>query len=259
MKTWNIIGTLCPGNAASSFYSSANEAVILLHTAKAYRQFLIKNTFRRPVATLSFAYQIMDRDLAFDLSLVTGTVGLNDYVIYTFHNQDIDDHARVMMESRPFDEHFLVHKYTPIVYDMPHLSHLFESKGIFIYFFRFQVILGARHSIVNGSLQCKDDGAASLFAYDGPLLDMTKLDTYLIRLQEWHCGHTQTVSEKLQPSIGDLTLLLLINKTYSSNYTLECLLLMREIEPDDAVAISKEYMLPSSIDSTRFGRVGTLF
>ena len=88
---------------------------------------------------------------------------------------------------------------------------------------------------------------------------MTKLDTYLVCLQEWQCGHTQGVSEKLQPSIGDLTLLLLINKTYSSNYTLECLLLMREIEPDDAVAISKEYMLPSSIDSTRFGRVGTLF
>ncbi len=157
MKTENIIGTLCPGNAASSFYSSGNGAVVLLHTAKAYRQFLIKNTFCRPFATLSFAYQIMDRDLTFDLSLVTGTVGLHDYFTYTFHHLDIDDHSRIMMKARRLDKHFLVHKYMQIVYNMPHLSHLFESKGIFIYFFRFQAILGARHSIVNGSLECKDD------------------------------------------------------------------------------------------------------
>ncbi len=201
----------------------------------------------------------MDRDLTFDLSWVTGTVGLNDYIIYGGHDLDVDDHIRVFMKSGRFDSLFFVHKHTKIVNGTLHLNHLFESSGIFIYFFRFQAFLGAIHSIVNGSLTCADNGAAFVVAYDGPLLDMTKLDSYLVRLQEWPCGYTQAVSEMLQPSIGDLTLLLLVNKTYSSNYSLEFLLLMREIQKRDDVAITKEYMLPSTFNSTWLGRIGTLF
>ena len=92
------------------------------------------------------------------------------------------------------------------------------------YFVFFQSILGGTFVTFKGSLICKKN-EATLIAFDRPPVDTVRMDSLLLRLQQWNCGHSFDHTDRnmeLKGWIGDITALLVVEKEKLLRTTLFC-------------------------------------
>ena len=235
----------CPGNPPRSFYSTGNVADIHLQTSPTYRRLFIKNNFFNEwIGILTFQYQIQDNDISLDIDTLIPTEFakhmIHEYFYTSYQNYDVEfwtysiikrQTLNISLDNRMSNISTLYDisdRYLNIICYM-----VYESKYIVSYFFFFQSFLGATFVIIEGSLFCNKSQAA-LIAFEGPPVDMVRMDSLLLRLQEWNCGHTFKPADKnmeLKGRIGDMTAVLVVEKVNTiANYSLLLRAEFREIE-----------------------------
>ncbi len=206
---------------------------------------------------MSFAYEILDNDLRSDPWIKKRLpMAKHDYahsslptLVYheLSHSVNITDHSRGK---------------TSYLEEIPHLFRIFESKGEILYIFHFQSHLGDTLAVKEGSLSCTKT-QATLVAYEGPLVDITRVDSLLVRLQEWNCGHNLNATnrkEELKGRIGDMSILFLVEKTDTLHYySLTLKVVYRQIQVDPSFALIETLRLEAGGSSVEFEQKGTFF
>ncbi len=252
-KKKRILGVFCPNNPPQSFYSSGNNVEIKVYTWDIFEDFFWKNYyFNQWIGKVSFTYEVLDNNLSLD--------------------------PWKLLDRRWASEKFF-HHYSELTSDYPrtlpsfhvteslnneanaYLFHFFQSSGEIVFVFYFQSHLGATIAIREGSLTCtKTHG--SLVAYEGPIMDMKRIEYMLLRLQEWNCGHYMKAAnreEELKGRIGDMTILFLVEKQ-SKNYfySLTLKVAHRAIQRNTRFALNEKFYLETS-SNINFEQNGTYF
>ncbi len=217
------------------------------------------------IGTVSFRYEILDNDLYFDPWLHSQPMDMgseydyNSYLTFnvmskifalvkgtTFHIR-IKEDLRNKLESLD---------------STPHLVQIFESKGDLVYVLFIQFVLGATDAVKEGSLYCSNT-EVTVIAYEGPVVELTKADDLLIRLQEWTCGHNLNATNRtteLAGRIGDMTILFWVEKRSEPYYyDLKLNIVIREIQADPQVALLLRFNLAVGANVVEAGRQGTFF
>ncbi len=213
-----IFGVFCPGNPPTSFYSARNIVEVHLHTSTLYQDLFLKNVyFNQWIGTVSYRYQIWDNHLSFDPWL-SGRLakGEGDYTYRSLLTYNVMSRAFAVEKGKTFLLLLTKEMQTNITYltAIPFLKTIFESKGDTMYVMHLQAYLGATYVVEEGYLACSKP-RVTLAVYDGPMVDITWIDSLLVRLEVWHCGHhvgAKNDKAKLKSRIGDLTLLILVKK-----------------------------------------------
>ncbi len=260
----------CPGNPPESFFSSGNIADIHVQTSPIYQRiYMDNNIFNEWIGNITFEYQIQDNDLF--LKSPTSQKfkqrrAVVRYHYHTFHTVDIENWVYSWLKNRTINVYLNERKVSSSSFfdQYEYLFLIHESKYTIIYVFFFQSFLGATSAIVEGSLSCNKSEAA-LIAYEGPLVSLVQMDSLLLRLQEWSCGHTFSPTERnmeLKGRIGDMTIVLVINNRRTiGNYSLSLSLAVRVIDMISNVALRKTIYLSSerTMHSMNFIPANTYF
>ncbi len=245
------LGVFCPNNPPQSFYSSGNNVEVNVHTWTLYEDFFSQNVyFNQWIGTVYFTYEILDNDLSFDPWTKKGLPSWNE--VYAKRSM-LSDRTRKLTA---------IHFTTEYSRNMTsYLFHIFESKGEIIYIFYFQSYLGATIAVREGSLNCTKN-QVTLVAYEGPMVDMTRIESLLVRLQEWNCGHHLNATnheEELKGRIGDMTVLFLVDKESTLYfYSLTLNIVFRAIELNPKFALNQMLYLESG-SNIYFEQNGTYF
>ncbi len=137
-----------------------------------------------------------------------------------------------------------------------------ESKGEILYIFHFQSYLGATLAVKEGSLTCTKSQARAV-AYEGPLVDITRIDFLLVRLQEWDCEHNMNSTNRkteLKGRIGEMTLLFRVEKTREVYfYRLTLVVAFRIIPLNLNFSLIQTLHLEAGASSVVFKQKGTFF
>ncbi len=252
------LGEFCPNSPPQSFYSTGNNVIINVHTWGIYQHFFMTNVyFNQWIGKVSFAYEILDNDLSSDPWIKKRLpMDKYDYVDSfkpTQQYHKLSHSVNLTGNSRSKISH---------LEEIPHLFRIFESKGEILYIFHFQSHLGATLAVKEGSLACTKT-QATLVAYEGPVVDITRVDFLLVRLQEWNCGHKLNAANRkaeLQGRIGDMTILFLVEKTGTLHfYSLTLKVVYREIHVDPSYALLETLRLETGGSSVEFEQKSTFF
>ncbi len=248
------LGIFCPNNPPQSYYSSVNNVEIHVHTWTTYEYFFLKNFyFNQRIGTVAFTYEILDNDLFLDpwkLLEKRWPTSKDDY----YHYSELKSIYPAKLPSFRVTE-------SSINEPNPYLFQLFESNDKIIFLFYLQAYLGATIAIRKGSLNCNNT-QASLVAYEGPMVDITRIESLLVRLQEWNCGHymkAKNHEEELKGRIGDMTVLFLVDKARTAYfYSLRLKVAYRTIEMDVSYAVTEKLYLETG-SSINFEQKNTYF
>ncbi len=99
-------------------------------------------------------------------------------------------------------------------------------------------------------------------SYEGPIVDMTRIESLLVRLQEWNCGYymkARNGEEELKGRIGDMTIVFLVEKESElsvSSFTFK--VEFRAIERNINFALKQKLHLETG-SSISFEQKGTYF
>ncbi len=215
-----VMGEFCPGNPPKTFYSDNEALLIILHHAPAYRDMFLQTThIDNPIGRISFLYQIYDKDLTVTKSYIFG--GLRDYPFSTHHNR-VSDGRLLYPEMSINSTELHLYRYYAMAANkyMFNIHAVVETSFTVIYVFSFGASLGGTPSIKSASLECNGT-FTHVTAFNGPPVDLLIINSLLVQLQEWNCGYmfneTES-SETLQGSIGDLTMLLVVDIRESPYY-----------------------------------------
>ena len=250
-----ILGIFCPNNPPQSFYSSGNNVEINVHTWDIYEDFFWKNYyFNQWIGMVSFTYEILDKDLSLDpWRLLERRWPTGKYEYFRNYSALTSIYPRKL---HPFHVAKYLHNNTNA-----YLFQFFESYGDIVFVFYFQSFLGATIAIREGSLNCTKT-QATLVAYEGPMVDMTRIASLLLRLQEWNCGHYMKATnrkEELKGRIGDMTILFHVDKASKAYfYSLLLKVAFRVIDRNLSVALNQILHLETG-SSISFEQRGTYF
>ncbi len=216
-----ILGEFCPGNPPKTFYSDNEFILIVLHHAPAYRNMFSQTTDSgRSVGRIFFLYQIHDNDLAFSRSYTLGE--FRDYTFTTYHDK-ISDGRMLYRDISISSTKLELHRLFAVVhskYNLHAIHAIVEAGATVLYMFWFGAFLGGTTSIRSAFLDCSGTFSHAI-GYDGPPVDLLIIDSLLVRLEDWPCGYAFNdtgPSESLRGSIGDLTMLLVVDITESPYY-----------------------------------------
>ncbi len=235
------------------------------------------NFFHEWIGNLTFQYKIQDNDISLDIdTFLHETIAkamLNEYYYVSLQNFDMElGPIRNFLKQNPVNIYLNYRISNNITSLLEVINHrlirdvcymLYESKFRASYFFFFQSILGGTFVIFEGSLICNKNEAA-LIAFEGPPVDMVRMDSLLLHLQEWNCGHSFDRTDRnmeLKGRIGDMTAVLVVEKRNTiSNYSLLLRSALRAIEITPSVAIHHEVNLTSNrMQSMHFAQTRTYF
>ncbi len=104
---------------------------------------------------------------------------------------------------------------------------------------------------------------ATLLAFEGPVVEITRVESLLARLQQWNCGHnlkaTADPNSELKGRIGDMTILFLVEKEGKFDfYSLRLEFVYRGIEQNPNFAVMQKLDLETS-SSIGFEHKGTYY
>ena len=262
-----ILGVFCPNNPPQSFYSSGNNVEINVHTWHIYAAFFSQNVyFNQWIGTVSFTYEILDNDLSLDPWKL-------------LERGPLLSRSRKVLERRwesGKDEYYhfaeLAHLYSRKLPPFhvaeslnnetnEYLFQLLESNGEIVFVFYFKSYIGRTIAVREGLLTCTKT-QANLVAYEGPMVDMARIESLLVRLQEWNCGHYMNATnpeEELKGRIGDMTILFLVKKRSRFHfYSLTLQVAYRAIERNTRFALRQNLYLETD-SSISFEQNGTYF
>ncbi len=261
----HTLGVFCPNNPPQSFYSGGNNIEINVHTWNIYEDFFWKNDyFNQWIGMVSFTYEILDNDLSLDPWKLLERRSQDPYGRLDGRWPSGKDEYYHHSELTSLHPHKL-----PAVQltkssnneRTAYLFQFFESDGEMAFTFYFQSYLGATIAIREGSLTCTKT-QATLVAYEGPMVDMTRVESLLVRLQEWNCGHYMKATnydEELKGRIGDMTILLLVEKeSISYFYSLILKAAFRAVETNPSFALRQKLYLENS-SRINFEQKGTYY
>ena len=255
------LGVFCPNSPSRSFYSNGNHVVIDVHTSDIYEGFFPANVyFNQWIETVSFTYEILDNGLSFvsfdpwihkDMPR-----GKDDYENFSLLTPALQLHRKLPSIHLAG---YLKNK-TSYIEKKPFLFQMFETEFGILYIFHFQSYLGATTAVTEGSLICTK-GQGTLVAYEGPTVDITQVDSLLVRLQEWNCGHFLNATNheaELKGRVGDMTILFLVENE-STFFSLRLKVVVRAIETNPTFASVQTLVLETGGNSISFEQMGTYF
>ncbi len=233
------LGVFCPNNPPQSFYSSGNNVEINIHTWNIYEDIFSKTYhFHQWLGTISFTYEILDNDLSLDPWKLLEKRWPSGKYEYFRHYSELSSLFVRVLPSFHLSESFNR--------TSPYLFQFFESNGNIVFIFYFRSFLGATIAIREGSLTCTNT-QTTLVAYEGPMVDITRIESLLVRLQEWNCGHYMKATngeEELKGRIGDMTILFIVDKaTTAYFYSLILKVAYSMIYTNLSYALNKYYFL----------------
>ncbi len=260
----HTLGVFCPNNPPQSFYSSGNNLEINVHTWNIYEEIFWKNSyFNQWIGMVYFTYEILDNDLSLDP--------------WKLLQRRSHDPAWISL-TRPWPSgkyDYYQHSELTSLYPRklpllkvvkslnnkahPYLFQFFESDAEIVFIFYFQSYLGRTIAVREGVLICTKT-QATLVAFEGPFVDITRIDSLLVRLQEWNCGHHMKATnhkEELKGRIGDMTIVFLVEKE-SNFYSLILKVDYRVIEMNTKFALKENLYLETG-SSINFEQKGTYF
>ncbi len=256
----------CPANPPQSIFSSGNAVTIHVQTSPTYRRLFMENNFLGEwIGNITLEYQIEDNDFPLlNMEQHQKWRRLEEYFYVSLHNFDITSRVypaiqnmivRVHIEASTSDK-------TTLMEHIEHLYLVYETKYIVGYFFHLQSFLGATFVIIEGSLIC-DKSGATLITYEGPPVDLIRMDSLLLRLQEWSCGHNFKPADRNMEvigRIGDITAVLLIDKPYA-NFSLLLRVAVRAMKMNPEFALHELVYLAnkSAVLQINFSQTGTYF
>ena len=249
-----ILGVFCPNNPPQSFYSSGNNVQINVHTWYIYEDFFLENYyFNQWMGRVSFTYEILDNDLSLDPWTLLQRRWPSGKYEYFRHSKLTSIYYRELPSfhvAESFNNE-----------TNAYLFQFFESNGDIVFVFYFQSHLGKTIAIREGSLTCTKT-KATLVAYEGPMVDMTRIESLLVHLQEWNCGHYMNASncgEELKGRIGDMTILFLVDKASTAYfYSLILKVAFRPVVTNTSFALNQKIHLGTT-SSISFEQKGTYF
>ncbi len=213
-----VLGEFCPGNPPKSFYSNVELVFIFIYSASSYHNMFLQTTHtERPIGRMWLLYQIHDSDMTFTQAYIWH--GFFGYTFETYHDKISDGSLRypdLLINSTRIQLYGLY----AMVGDLDNIHAVVETSVTALYMFWFGASLGGTPSIKSAIMDCTGTFSHAI-AYDGPPVDLLLVDSLLVRLQEWPCGYAFNEtgpSETLRGSIGDLTMLLVVDITESPYY-----------------------------------------
>ncbi len=221
--------------------------------------------FNQWIGTVLFKYEILDNDLYADPWLVSRKKESGyEYDYRSFLTADVMSQLFASWKGMTYHIHIKEDLRNELVSldDTPHLVQIFESKGDLVYVLFVQSLLGATNAVTEGSLTCSNT-QATLIAYEGPVVQLTRVDNVLVRLQEWACGYTFNATNRaseLKGRIGDMTILFWVGKKSERYYYhLKLKVVIREIQMNPKVALFLHLNLANGANIVEAGRRGTFF
>ncbi len=260
------LGVFCPNNPPQSFYSTGNNVVINVHTWRVYEDFFLKNVYiNQWIGSVSFTYEILDNDLSFDSWIEKRLpAGKDDYDYPSKLTKYVTlpwIHIAKYLETNVSHWEKNQNPFVESKEDMsnPYLFQIFESKEDIMYVFHFQSYIGATIAVKHGSLTCAKS-QATLLAFEGPIVDLTWVESLLAFLQQWNCGHRlsgKDPSSELKGRIGDMTILFFVESKIDF-YSLKLELAYRRVDENPEFAVREKLVLENS-SSISFEQKGTYY
>ncbi len=225
--SFHTIGYHCPNSVPRSFYSEHNIILINVEILREYLSGL--NAPRVDLAHLEFRYHVLDKNFEVILGEVrtlnsvfkegralVHTDDLPGKSAISFHMTMSPDGAPQMSIKSSQSNNRANHAFN---FPLPvtKLIEIWAFENFQLHVVYIQAPVGKTISISSGALFCQADKGKAVF-FDGPPVDIFRIESMLVRLAEWHGQVLANLSlthfaspkshEKVRASIGDITVVI---------------------------------------------------